>query len=286
MEVITFSTGKPGNHLLVLGRIHGDEPCGTNSIKRLEAEIASGKISPTCGHLTMIPCCNPRAGAVNRRFLDKNLNRIFRRHTPAVAYEERLANTLIELIETPRKPDFILDLHSFNAGGPSAPSFAMRVDSHPLISRIVGRLPITYCLNGWREIQTAFKRPEAYSTIDHALAIGVPAIGIECGQHVSELAKNAAYQSIREVMGELGICEPEKTQTASAPKNLYFKHVEISDGGGQFVNKWTGFEMVVKGQPIGRRKNNEVVCAPLDGRITLPNEKAPAGAEWFYITQE
>jgi hypothetical protein len=52
-----------------------------------------------------------------------------------------------------------------------------------------------------------------------------------------------------------------------------------------FVKPWASFDAVSAGEPIGRRHDGSLVCAPADGYIVFPNVTALPGNEWFYFAQ-
>lgn len=279
---VEYRAVRPGRHLVVLGRIHGNEPCGAEGIEKVIRELDAGKLALTSGRLTLLPCCNPLAQKGDRRFVEKNLNRVFRRHERPGAYEEHLANLLIALIG---KPDFVLDLHSFHVGGRGSATYAMRADPARLVGRVCKRLAVDYCLNHWLEVQAAFGRRESFSTIDHAKSMGIAAIGVECGQHESPGSRNVAYQCIRTTMDELGICRVTSKRTHKTARNVFFKYLKVYEKGARFIRAWKDFDRVEKDEPIGRLANGQIVRAPVAGNIIFPHPGAHVGDEWFYIAQ-
>lgn len=282
IKTIEYRAAKAGPHLVVLGRIHGNEPCGTEGMERVARELDAGKLALASGRLTFIPCCNPLAQKANRRFMDKNLNRVFRVHEKPRAYEEHLANRLIDLIA---RPDFVLDLHSFHVGGRRSVTYAMRADSARFVDRVCKRLPVDYCLNQWLEVQAAFGRHESFSTIDYAKSMGIAAIGVECGQHDSPTSRTVAYRCIREVMDELGLCRVSGQSVHKTARNVGFKYLKVYEKGSKFIRAWKNFDRVEKGEPIGKLANGDVVYAPMTGNILFPHPGAHVGDEWFYIAQ-
>lgn len=61
--------------------------------------------------------------------------------------------------------------------------------------------------------------------------------------------------------------------------------VDKQDDADSFVRGWTSFEIVRKGDLIGRRADGSPVCARDDARIVFPNPRAQAGQEWFYLAR-
>lgn len=282
LKRVEYHAVAPGPHLVVFGRIHGNEHCGTDGMERLIKELDGGKLHLERGCVSLIPCCNPGARDKKRRFLQKNLNRVFKMHRKPKAYEEYLANTIIKIVG---KPDFVLDLHSFHIGGRKAINFAVQADSSRAVARVVQRFPVKFCLNDWREIQAAYGRPESFSTIDHFKSIGVPSVGVECGQHDSAIAQQVAYDCIRETLAGLGICKYKRNAKNKAPTNVFFKYLRVYEKGGLFVKDWREFDDVKKGEPVGRLADGTIVPAPIEGKVIFPHPGALPGDEWFYIAQ-
>jgi uncharacterized protein len=56
-----------------------------------------------------VPIANPSAFNLKKRYVDVNLNRVFKHHENPKNYEEILANELVKLVD---ENDILLDLHS------------------------------------------------------------------------------------------------------------------------------------------------------------------------------
>jgi predicted deacylase len=111
---VTYQALNPGNNLIVLGAVHGNEVCGTQAIARVMAEIDQGKIILRQGKITFVPITNPLAYAKKERSGDRNLNRnLFPTSTPQ-DFEDHIANWLCPLLA---QHDVLLDLHSFHTPG-------------------------------------------------------------------------------------------------------------------------------------------------------------------------
>ncbi len=107
-----YHSGNPGKTLLVFGAIHGDEICGPKAIAEVMNEIDSGKIVLKSGKIIFVPVCNPEAFKQNKRFVDVNLNRVFKKHPNPTKYEEKLANILCDFMGD---ADILLDIHSISS---------------------------------------------------------------------------------------------------------------------------------------------------------------------------
>src|SRR5437773_1296890 len=112
IEAHSFQAVQPGPRLLILGGVHGNEICGPLAVKKIVATFENGKIELKQGSVTFIPVCNPQAYAEDKRFIEHNLNRSFRRHATPRLYEEKLQNALAPYLEN---CDVLLDIHSYRA---------------------------------------------------------------------------------------------------------------------------------------------------------------------------
>jgi|GEM_PF-1445861 len=282
LKIVEFRSLTPGSHLVIFGQIHGDEPNGRRAINRVINEIETGQISQTAGRLTFVPCCNPQAALDNKRFVEKNLNRVFTIHPTPVAYEEHLANCLLKI---QGKPTLFLDLHSYPTEQDDAPAFAIEEFSNNLSNSVVAKLPIKYCLKNWQKLKQKHGRPKVFSTLAHTTRFHVPGIGLECGKHNSRTADNVAYEAIRRAMSELNIA-PYRNYSLKTkrPLELFFKDLFIYPShGGTFVKKWSDFTSVKRGEVIARTSSGVEIKSARDGYIILPDFHAKCGEEWFYV---
>ena len=193
--------GHGPRRVLVLSGIHGNEPCGVKAVnmvlqKRklfscnnanvtseelLQDENWSDELETLFDSLTIeFMLGNPAALSQNRRFIQRNLNRLFDIDTlcdseqadkEGYKYELHRARLITESI---RHADFVLDIHSCSS---DVGSFALP-SSLDLSECLAENLPVKYvveslvhaCLDGG-------------TTLDAALWNDVPGVCVECGQH-------------------------------------------------------------------------------------------------------
>lgn len=92
-----------GPTIVVIGGLHGDEPAGYLAARELE------KWTVTRGKLVLVPDANRVAIEANRRFVGRNMNRLFPGKPNGDAME-KLAFEIWELTKK-SKPDLVLTLH-------------------------------------------------------------------------------------------------------------------------------------------------------------------------------
>ena len=112
IETHSFFGLKPGPKVLVLGRVHGNECCGTLAINNVVDLVQNQLVNITLGTVTFIPITNPLAAIRGTRNGERNLNRAFypKKGSSKNDFEDELNNILCPLLED---CDILLDLHFF-----------------------------------------------------------------------------------------------------------------------------------------------------------------------------
>jgi predicted deacylase len=54
LQVYRFDAPKKGTNLLILGAVHGNEPCGAMASRQIMEQIENSKIRLVCGSVTFI----------------------------------------------------------------------------------------------------------------------------------------------------------------------------------------------------------------------------------------
>lgn len=286
LETVRLASDKPGKRLLVLGGVHGNEPCGTLAIRRLIEEFRSGKCALQSGSLTLVPSCNAQAALLNRRYVDRNLNRaVMRRPVPA-CHEHQLMNFLCPLLE---ECDVLLDIHSYTAGG--APFAIGGPDSHKAREEeMVGLMGIDTIVH---DIERAYvecgkaKAGEPIAcTADYARAHGATAVSIECAQHEDPKGPEIAYRAIQGAMAFAGVAAPDALEPAPQLTRVSMRHVRFREPGDAFSRPWRHMDKLHAGDVIGTSQDGEPRLAPFDCFIVMPHATCPVGEEWYYLGVE
>jgi predicted deacylase len=191
--------GHGPRRVLILTGIHGNEPCGVEAVKMILRKLFTGSNSNVTSEElfqdenwavpleTLLDSLtiefllgNPAALQQNRRFLIRNLNRLFDINKlcdseladrEGYRYELHRARLITESI---RHADFVLDIHSCSS---DVGAFALP-SSLDLSECLAEHLPVKYvieslvhaCLDGG-------------TTLDAAMWNDVPGVCVECGQH-------------------------------------------------------------------------------------------------------
>ncbi len=272
-----FNGVEEGMQLLILAAVHGNETAGTNACNRLIAELNRGALQLKNGKLTIVPVCNPEAYRRDVRCIDENLNRVMKMHGNPQSYEQMLANEICPLIEKNR---VLLDLHSTHCEGDVPFAFCDYPDMYN--KKLIDALAVEYVLEGWPDIYAAQGDIQDFSTEHCAHVYGNTATTLECGFHKSPAAVDLAYQAILSTLSAFGMIDELKTNELPK-KHIQMKNYVVKLCEGELCKGYKHLDIVSKGDEIARYCNGNVLTAPEDGYILLPNMKAEIGAEWYYF---
>jgi predicted deacylase len=309
----TYSGLLAGAKLIVLGAVHGNEVCGTLGIEAVMAMLDSGALTLERGQVTFVPITNPLAYRLKQRSGDRNLNRNLAPTDRPVEFEDHIANWLCPLLA---QHDVLLDLHSFQSGdrpfamlGPLNNEAGLENFKHQALEQNIAlSVGVTRFVDGWlatydkgvkrRVAELATVRASSsdranhlntdskygVGTTEYMRSSGGCAVTLECGQHASSTAPQAAKQAILNVMAELELANLPKAAKPQRPEVLsLYEVIDKVDDADAFSRAWMSFDPIQKGDLIGSRVNGEIISAAQDGFIVFPNAKAQAGHEWFYL---
>lgn len=298
LEIIQFRGLRPGPRLLVLGAVHGNEPCGPRAIRRAIAECLGRRLVIERGQVTFVPVVNLKAYLKNERTGDRNLNRDLREATVPRDNEDRIANALCPLL---REHDVLLDLHSFRSAGepfvflgPKDNDGGIEPFAHAAAeTAFASILGPELVMHGWLETYVngvARKRPSS----DGSLSLGVGTteymrfaggygVTLECGSHDDPQAEEVAYRAILNALAHLRlIAAPAPVRTAK--RAIEIVDVVLAEAAGDRLEKpWRTGDAVQAGEVIARRAKGEPLVAPQAGYVIFPDANPSPGEELFYF---
>lgn len=303
-ESISFCGTQPGKRLIVLGGVHGNEPCGTLAIRRVIDELESGALSILAGSVTFVPVCNPLARAQYSRAGERNLNRkLFPTDDPQ-QFEDHVANWLCPLLAS---HDVLLDLHSFHTPGepfamlgPKNNQGSLEPFEHDAEEEsLARRLGVKLFVDGWLDTYAngvAHRQAQAgqedadvrygVGTTEYMRSQGGYGLTLECGQHEDAAAPEVAYRAILNTLAWLGLSGQHKPQETPDRKTLrLFKVMDKHHPEDRLAKEWRSFERLDAGTLIGTRHDGEEIRAEETVHIVFPNPGAEPGSEWFYLAK-
>ena len=317
VETHSFFGLKPGPKLLVLGRVHGNECCGTLAINNVVNLIQNQLINITLGKVTFVPITNPLAAIRGTRNGERNLNRAFYpKGSTRNDFEDELNDILCPILG---ECDILLDLHSFlNGVKPFALIGNTSEDEKVFIANqekvytsenhLVSTLEVDTVIANWSEtyqrgVKNRRKRDGVLSppfslnydekygdgTTEYARSKGALAITLECGQHEEVSAPRVGEKAILNILRSLHMTDQKPNPLADDRKvsciSLFDVVDKISDGD-KFTKNWKTFMKIEKNEIIGISEKGKEIIAPKDCFIVFPNQNAEPGQEWFYLGEK
>ena len=269
--VHTFTSGKPGPHVMVNALTHGNEICGAIVVDRLLRE----ELRPTRGTLTFsfanmaafarFDTANPYAS----RFVEEDFNRVW---TPATlegrgdSVELRRARELRPFVD---QADFLLDIHSMLEPSP----------------------PVMICGPLEKGIRYAFEigvPVHVVSDTGHSNGtrmrdyggFGDPASPknaflVECGQHWERNAERVAWQTTWRFLSAAGVVDAERARLEIEVPVPAQKLIRVTDAvvartpAFRFAKAFTGLEVVPRRGDLIAMDGEEPVRAPYDNCVLV-----------------
>jgi len=263
---ISVLTGSlPGKKLVVMVGTHGNETCGPLMLQEKLSEIQIQR-----GEVVFIEG-NPKAIQENKRFIDQNLNRMFRpvdtyTEKERESYEFKRAQELKPLLA---ECDALLDIHS--SGTEDTIPFVI---CEPNSFEIVKEFPFEIVSYGFDGIEPG-------GTDNYVNEHGGDGICVECGYHYDPEAKSRAWESLRDFLilngaidGNLN--EPRDQKIIDA-NYIYKTRVNF-----RLAKYFADFEEITKGDWVGT-DGNEKIYAPKDGVIIFARGREDSGEEAFIV---
>ena len=235
---IILDSGKPGPCLLIIGGIHGDEPCGINAIQAIVQDPEAYR--PTHGKM-MLMYGNPQAIKKGVRYIDENLNRIFMKS------KENLPDKLL-CLEKQRmqqlklymdKADILLDIHA---------SYTQKskpfVICEPNAMQLVPFLPCDIVCFGFDSIQPG-------GTDWYMNSIGKIGICVECGYLGAQSSTAVAMNACKSILGALEMSVNRGTRRKQEWYQATQQYCARTDNF-QLVRAYADFENIPKGTPFAK----------------------------------
>lgn len=293
----TYLGDESGPVIIFVGGIHGNEPAGVRALENVFNRLNdvqppfSGKIVGLRG--------NRQALAVNKRFIDRDLNRLWSeeaisriKSTPEenMNSEEKELAELIAAIESEFngtfEPEIFIDLHTT-----SAPRgiFSIVSDEHFNV-----------------ELASALHAPVLFRLTDSLTSTTnifmgnrhLKGLAFESGQHADPKSVDnheAAIWLILEKTGCLNGADipgffryHEQLVKASSELPAYaevvYRHEITDEDQYEMLPGFVNYAEVLEGEVLGKDQNG-LVRAPMGGMILMPLYQ-PQGEEGFFIIQE
>ena len=136
----------PGNTLLIIGSVHGNEPAGHYALKMLKKKLDNKKIQITNGKLILIP--NPNFCGIKYNYREMPGRKDINREFPKSINDKSLTinnQKIVEYIEK-TNPDIILDFHEawsyykINKNSMGSTIIMQKNENQHIVSKCIKRL--------------------------------------------------------------------------------------------------------------------------------------------------
>lgn len=232
-NVLHLKGKKKGKKSIILAGIHGDEKCGVLALEKIsyELEIESGELYLGYG--------NPRAIKKNKRYIESNLNRLFKpiqdiSDRDKKTYEYDRAQYLKQYLD---QADCLLDIHASYTPG-----------SHPFViceknaQDIVKYLPVDLVVTGFDQVQPG-------GTDYYMNQNGKSGMCIECGY----LGDNESTKTAIEAVNNFLVARQHIPGEIKIHQQRY---IHIYD---MYINKTNDFKLIRNFQDFEKLSPNEII---------------------------
>lgn len=221
MEVNKLGEGEA--EYVIVGSVHGDEPCGKEAIKRfIESNYELKKP-------VKFIVANEEALEQNVRFLDTDLNRSFPGDSLSDNHEKRLAAKIMKEIEGKK----VLDIHTTRSYPEPFATFTEINSTNRQLLRSSG-------------VENAVLFPEESGTL-HEQTDGIV---VEAGYQGTEQAVENAHNLMINFLASEGVIDADFMRS---DPDIY-EYYETVEGDWRFVAE--NFRKVKKGETFGEREND------------------------------
>ncbi|MFA5270110.1 MAG: succinylglutamate desuccinylase/aspartoacylase family protein [Patescibacteria group bacterium] len=265
--VITLTGSQPGKTVTIMGGVHGDEVCGVQIIDKLRRNL---KVDRGTVHLIY---GNPRAIQAGKRFVEVNLNRVFREPSElnekqGVSYEAKRARELMPYLVA---SDALLDIHSSNT--PDSPPFVIcEANSYELAKHF----PFATISSGWDVLEPG--GTDAYVNTG-----GGQGITVECGYHLDPKAPEIAEETAWEFLKLMGAIDGEQPlPKVPIQTHIQVWHIHITKHNFRPARVFQDFEWLQPNELIGH-DGDEQVMAPAASCILFCRKREDPGEEAFLL---
>lgn len=266
-KVIKIVGKEKGPTSIILAGVHGDEKCGVKAFKKIlpNLHIEKGQVFFMYG--------NPKAIKMNKRFIEVNLNRMFKNEDllskkDKRSYEYKRAQFLKKYL---RQADVLLDLHE--SSNIKSEVFAICEKN---AKEIASYLPVTSVASGFDHIQPG-------GTDYYMNRIGKIGICVECGYLGNLKSAMVAEQVIRCFLKARGHIKNDANPRNLSLIKIYSMYVTTNNF--TLAKPFYDFEKVLKGQLIGT-DGPKKARAKRDSVILFAHDRKKSGEEAFLLGEK
>lgn len=201
---MTIDSGISGTEILIVGGTHGDEPGGVNAIVdfhkyliKNSKKLKSGKVHFLLG--------NPNAYALDCRYIDYDLNRVFD-NTSLDNYESRRAMEILKFLDLNNGIVAVLDFHSVSVGDLQMIVYDIEHEKSSLLAFSLSPVAVHLAYHS-KHIKGLL--------IGKCQDKGMMSFAVECGNHDDRNSSDVAYSHIKRSLFYFEIMDEDRSDNKS-----------------------------------------------------------------------
>lgn len=265
-SIITKKSKQAGKTVAIFAGIHGNETAGIMVVEELIKNF-----TPTQGTVHLV-FGNPRAIAQNCRYTESNLNRDFIRTSKPKTYEQKRAQTLMNLLDS---CDTLLDLHAYRTSKGTGIPFAI---CEPRCQAVVKKFGLPLSIAGISSFQAG--STNGYMEEQNKIGIVVELGALEKPQHFFTKGMECALA----FLAHFG-CAVDQAPLIKTDHTEYLKVAGVyrkNTTKFKFSRKYHSFDKVTKMETIAT-DSAVTISTTKPGRIMFPSANDPLGIEAFWL---
>lgn len=266
-KITKITSNQPGKTVAIFSGIHGNELAGQMAVKKLKENLEL-----TSGTVYLVEA-NDEAIRENKRFVNKNLNRLFVRGKKKEVREDEIAEELMNLLDN---CDALLDLHSYNDEIENRTVFAICEENG---LNLVKTLEIKTAITGFTAMQEG--GTDGYMNRNGKIGVCVELGSINISEEMSVLGEKIAKQflSYFKLIEKVGESSSEKTILDA--KMMYRKNTNKM----VFTKNYKTFDEIPANTVFATDGNLELKTKN-DSVILFPNATYDIGTEAFILAEK
>jgi succinylglutamate desuccinylase len=233
---IQVMANREGAHVVIVGGTHGNEPAGVKAMVAFHRRLIKDGIKLHSGKVSLL-MGNPQAYRKDRRYVDRDLNRIFG-DPDDTTVEGRRALEIKNFFTENKDIRSLLDLHSVSIG-----DFKICVYKKQNVQSFKLAITISDI-----DLHFAYHPEHTPGTlIEAAGKHQICGIMVECGNHMSKQAVNTALEHIRAIVVYHNLMDAVLSSKKSMPATL------IQYESIQSIRPAVNFRFLVEGVKTGTK---------------------------------
>ena len=254
---------REGAHVVVVGGIHGNEPAGIKAMVEFHRALTKGDFVLNSGKVSLL-MGNPEAYRENRRYIDKDLNRVFCDHDDNTA-ESRRAEEIRKFLGESKNICFLLDLHSVSIGDFKICVYEKDNAQSLDLALSISNIPLHF----------AYHHEHMPGTLIEAVGQQrICGLIVECGNHLSKPAVKIAFDHICAILAHEKLIDASLWPAKKMPETItQYESIKPIKPGANFrfiIEPLETGTKLKKGQQFAI-DDHGIHIAPQDCHIVVPS---------------